>query len=80
MQGFFPHFRCSRISRAGSKIGRILLIDVDEDGDLNRVAGRTAFDIDGDIDICSKAWNGDEHIYPRNMLKENDSAAGAGSD
>jgi hypothetical protein len=28
-------------------------------------------DGDGDIDICSKPWNGDEHIYLRNMLKEN---------
>ncbi|MFQ6036655.1 MAG: peptide-methionine (R)-S-oxide reductase MsrB [Sedimentisphaerales bacterium] len=27
-------------------------------------------DGDGDIDICSKPWNGDEHIYLRNMLKE----------
>ncbi len=26
-------------------------------------------DGDGDIDICSKPWNGDEHIYLRNMLK-----------
>ncbi len=29
------------------------------------------FDNDGDIDVCSKPWNGDEHIYLRNMLKEN---------
>jgi len=28
-------------------------------------------DGDGDIDICSKPWNGDEHVYLRNMLKEN---------
>lgn len=27
-------------------------------------------DRDGDIDICSKPWTGDEHIYLRNMLKE----------
>ncbi len=27
-------------------------------------------DGDGDIDICSKPWIGDEHIYLRNMLKE----------
>ena len=26
-------------------------------------------DGDGDVDICSKPWNGDEHIYLRNMLK-----------
>jgi hypothetical protein len=26
-------------------------------------------DGDGDIDICSKPWNGDEHVYLRNMLK-----------
>ena len=26
-------------------------------------------DGDGDIDICSKPWNGDEHIYLCNMLK-----------
>jgi len=26
-------------------------------------------DRDGDIDICSKPWNGSEHIYLRNMLK-----------
>jgi len=30
-------------------------------------------DGDGDIDICSKPWNGDEHVYLRNMLKENSS-------
>ena len=30
-------------------------------------------DGDGDIDICSKPWNGDEHIYLRNMLRENSS-------
>ena len=28
-------------------------------------------DADGDIDICTKPWSGDEHIYLRNMLKEN---------
>ena len=27
-------------------------------------------DGDGDLDICSKAWNGDLHIYLRNMLVE----------
>ena len=27
-------------------------------------------DGDGDIDICSKPWNGNEHIYLCNMLKE----------
>ena len=26
-------------------------------------------DGDGDIDICSKPWNGNEHIYLRNTLK-----------
>lgn len=30
-------------------------------------------DGDGDIDICSKPWNGDEHVYLRNMLKESSS-------
>lgn len=30
-------------------------------------------DGDGDIDICTKPWDGDEHIYLRNMLKENSS-------
>jgi hypothetical protein len=30
-------------------------------------------DGDGDIDICTKPWNGDEHVYLRNMLKENSS-------
>jgi hypothetical protein len=25
-------------------------------------------DGDGDIDICSKPWNGDEHVYLRNLL------------
>ena len=30
-------------------------------------------DGDGDIDICFKPWNGDEHIYLRNMLRENSS-------
>jgi hypothetical protein len=28
-------------------------------------------DRDGDIDICTKPWDGNEHIYLRNMLKEN---------
>jgi len=27
-------------------------------------------DGDGDVDICSKPWNGDEHVYLRNMLVE----------
>ncbi|MHC4533499.1 MAG: FG-GAP-like repeat-containing protein [Planctomycetota bacterium] len=27
-------------------------------------------DRDGDIDICSKPWNGNEHVYLRNMLME----------
>ncbi len=31
-------------------------------------------DRDGDIDICSKPWNGDEHVYLRNMLKEHGDA------
>jgi hypothetical protein len=26
-------------------------------------------DADGDIDICSKPWNGNEHVYLRNMLR-----------
>ena len=26
---------------------------------------------DGDIDICSKPWNGDEHVYLRNLLNPN---------
>ena len=30
-------------------------------------------DGDGDIDICSKPWNGDEHVNLRNMLRENSS-------
>lgn len=30
-------------------------------------------DRDGDIDICSKPWNGDEHVYLRNMLIERSS-------
>ncbi|UCC99140.1 MAG: VCBS repeat-containing protein [Phycisphaerales bacterium] len=33
-------------------------------------------DADGDIDICSKPWNGDEHIYLRNMLKETSNIQG----
>jgi len=28
-------------------------------------------DGDGDIDICSKPWNGDEHVYLRNLLNPN---------
>ena len=28
-------------------------------------------DGDGDVDICAKPWDGDEHVYLRNMLKEN---------
>jgi methionine-R-sulfoxide reductase len=31
-------------------------------------------DADGDIDICSKPWNGNEHIYLRNMLVEHTGA------
>jgi hypothetical protein len=27
-------------------------------------------DGDGDLDICSKPWNGDLHVYLRNLLKE----------
>jgi hypothetical protein len=30
-------------------------------------------DGDGDIDVCTKPWNGDEHVYLRNMLKESSS-------
>ena len=30
-------------------------------------------DGDGDIDICSKPWNGDEHVYLRNMLNRESS-------
>jgi hypothetical protein len=30
-------------------------------------------DRDGDIDICSKPWNGNEHVYLRNMLNEQSS-------
>jgi hypothetical protein len=29
-------------------------------------------DGDGDIDICSKPWNGDLHVYLRNMLMEHE--------
>lgn len=27
-------------------------------------------DGDGDVDICTKPWNGSEHIYLRNLLRE----------
>jgi len=30
-------------------------------------------DRDGDVDICTKPWDGDEHVYLRNMLRENSS-------
>jgi hypothetical protein len=30
-------------------------------------------DGDGDVDICAKPWDGDEHVYLRNMLKESSS-------
>ena len=33
-------------------------------------------DRDGDIDICSKPWNGSLHVYLRNMLIETRKAAG----
>jgi hypothetical protein len=33
--------------------------------------GGVALDGDGDIDLCSKPWNGGRHVYFRNMLKEN---------
>jgi hypothetical protein len=36
-------------------------------------AGVADIDGDGDIDICSKPWNGDEDVYLRNMLKPNSS-------
>jgi hypothetical protein len=44
-------------------------------------AGVGDIDGDGDNDICSKPWNGDEHVYLRNMLKENSTkkTRGAGS-
>jgi hypothetical protein len=34
--------------------------------------GGIAMDVDGDgdLDICSKPWNGDLHVYLRNRLKE----------
>jgi hypothetical protein len=51
----FPKFEYHQIARIGNKMGQTSLVDVDKDGD---------------IDICSKPWNGDEHVYLRNMLKE----------
>ena len=51
----FPTFDYHEIARVGNHMGQTSLVDVDKDGDL---------------DICSKAWNGDLHIYLRNMLVE----------
>ena len=51
----FPKFEYHQIVQIGSQTGQTSLVDVDKDGD---------------IDICSKPWNGNEHIYLRNMLKE----------
>ena len=50
----FPKFEYHRLDQVGNKMGQTSLVDVDKDGD---------------IDICSKPWNGDEHVYLRNMLK-----------
>jgi len=60
----------------------IALPDVDKDGDLDWITGcmvsakrcpeakAADVDRDGDIGICSKHWNGNEHVYLRNMLME----------
>jgi len=50
----FPKFEYHQIAKIGNRMGQTSLVDVDKDGD---------------IDICSKPWNGNEHIYLRNMLK-----------
>ncbi len=77
----FPKFEYHQIARIGDKMGQTSLVDVDKDGDLDWIAGCNGgtiwwfeykaadVDGDGDIDICSKPWNGNEHVYLRNMLK-----------
>jgi len=35
-----------------------------------RGLARRAVDGDGDVDICSKPWNGSLHVYLRNLLVE----------
>lgn len=50
----FPKFEYHRIAQIGGRMDQTPLVDVDNDGDL---------------DICSKPWNGNERIYLRNTLK-----------
>jgi len=81
-QAEFPKFEYHQIARIGDKMGQTSLVDVDKDGDLDWIAGcrggtiwwfeykAADVDGDGDNDICSKPWNGNEHVYLRNMLKE----------
>ena len=45
-------FTRHEIGPAGNKMGQTFLVDVDGDGD---------------IDICSKPWNGDLHVYLENV-------------
>ncbi len=77
-----PKFEYHQIAKIGSRMGRISLMDVDKDGDLDWIAGcmvssnrcRKAkaadVDRDGDIGIYCRHWNGNEHVYLRNMLME----------
>ena len=60
----FPEFKYHEIARSGNKMGQTSLADMDNDGDLDWVVGCR----DGDIDICSKPWNGDLHIFLENQL------------
>ena len=48
-------FARHEIGRAGNKMGQTSLGDVDRDGD---------------IDICSKPWNGDLHVYLENLSEK----------
>jgi hypothetical protein len=50
-----PRFEYHRIAEVGMRMGQTSLVDMDNDGDL---------------DICTKPWNGNLHIHLRHMLVE----------
>jgi hypothetical protein len=53
-------FAVHRIDSPGGKqYGQTSLVDVDKDGDLDFISG----------DICTKPWNGDEHVFLENLTK-----------
>jgi hypothetical protein len=51
----FPEFEFHKIGEFEKRMGHTALIDLDEDSD-------------GDINICSKPWHGNVHVYLENKL------------